>query len=144
MRNSRGRVFLLDDEHGCAPVTLVAGPNSSLSVTLSDTRVYEPQIRARLETTAQARALTQWVYFHLTVCWNRNDKIPTISSPIIDLRQETQTLLILSPGRCCAQVLSGGISTGLEAISGESVRGLEPFPDMRCGLEPERRSPGRC
>ena len=33
-------------------ITLVAGPRRSLSLTLSDTRVYEPQIRARLGTTA--------------------------------------------------------------------------------------------
>ena len=32
--------------------TLVTGPKSSLSLKLSDTRVYEPQIRARLGTTA--------------------------------------------------------------------------------------------
>ena len=33
--------------------TLVTGPRRSLSLKLSDTRVYEPQIRARLGTTAQ-------------------------------------------------------------------------------------------
>jgi len=33
-------------------VTLVKGPRRSLSLNLSDTRVYEPQIRARLGTTA--------------------------------------------------------------------------------------------
>jgi len=32
--------------------TLVAGPRRSLSLKLNDTRVYEPQIRARLGTTA--------------------------------------------------------------------------------------------
>ena len=32
--------------------TLVTGPRRSLSLKLSDTRVYEPQIRARLGTTA--------------------------------------------------------------------------------------------
>jgi len=32
--------------------TLVTGPKRSLSLKLSDTRVYEPQIRARLGTTA--------------------------------------------------------------------------------------------
>jgi len=32
--------------------TLVTGPRSSLSLKLSDTRVYGPQIRARLGTTA--------------------------------------------------------------------------------------------
>jgi len=32
--------------------TLVTGPRRSLSLRLSDTRVYEPQIRARLGTTA--------------------------------------------------------------------------------------------
>ena len=32
--------------------TLVTGPRRSLSIKLSDTRVYEPQIRARLGTTA--------------------------------------------------------------------------------------------
>jgi len=32
--------------------TLVAGPRRSLSLKLGDTRVYEPQIRARLGTTA--------------------------------------------------------------------------------------------
>ena len=32
--------------------TLVTGPGRSLSLMLSDTRVYEPQIRARLGTTA--------------------------------------------------------------------------------------------
>ena len=32
--------------------TLVTGPSRSLSLKLSDTRVYEPQIRARLGTTA--------------------------------------------------------------------------------------------
>ena len=31
--------------------TLVTGPTRSLSLKLSDTRVYEPQIRARLGTT---------------------------------------------------------------------------------------------
>ena len=42
--------------------TLVTGPRRSLSLKLSDTRVYAPQIRARLGTTAQVRlppALTQ-------------------------------------------------------------------------------------
>ena len=33
--------------------TLVTGPRRSLRLKLSDTRVYEPQIRARLGTTAQ-------------------------------------------------------------------------------------------
>ena len=33
-------------------LTLVTGPRWSLSLQLSDTRVYEPQIRARLRTTA--------------------------------------------------------------------------------------------
>jgi len=37
-------------------VTLVTGPRRSLSLKLSDTRVYEPQIRARLGTTTQAGA----------------------------------------------------------------------------------------
>ena len=32
--------------------TLVTGPRRSLSLKLSDTRVYEPQLRARLGTTA--------------------------------------------------------------------------------------------
>jgi len=32
-------------------ITLVTGPRRSLSLTLGDTRVYEPQIRARLGTT---------------------------------------------------------------------------------------------
>ena len=32
--------------------TLVTGPGRSLSLNLSDTQVYEPQIRARLGTTA--------------------------------------------------------------------------------------------
>ena len=32
--------------------TLATGPRRSLSLKLSDTRVYEPQIRARLGTTA--------------------------------------------------------------------------------------------
>ena len=32
--------------------TFVTGPRRSLSLKLSDTRVYEPQIRARLGTTA--------------------------------------------------------------------------------------------
>jgi len=36
--------------------TLVTGPRRSLSLTLSDTRVYEPQIRARLGTTAHPSA----------------------------------------------------------------------------------------
>ena len=35
--------------------TLVTGPRRSLSLKLSDTRVYEPQIRARLGTTAPRR-----------------------------------------------------------------------------------------
>jgi len=34
--------------------TLVTGPRRSLRLTLSDTRVYEPQIRARLGTTARS------------------------------------------------------------------------------------------
>ena len=34
--------------------TLVTGPRRSLSLTLSGTRVYEPQIRARLGTTTHA------------------------------------------------------------------------------------------
>ena len=33
-------------------LTLVTGPRRSLSLELSDTRVYEPEIRARLGTTA--------------------------------------------------------------------------------------------
>jgi len=33
--------------------TLVTGPRRSLSLELRDTRVYEPQIRARLGTTAR-------------------------------------------------------------------------------------------
>jgi len=48
-----------DMEHEAAPessvsffLTLVTGPRRSLSLKLSDTRVYEPQIRARLGTTA--------------------------------------------------------------------------------------------
>jgi len=36
--------------------TLVTGPGRSLSLNLSDTRVYEPQIRARLGTTGTIRA----------------------------------------------------------------------------------------
>jgi len=35
--------------------TLVTGPGRSLSLKLSDTRVYEPHIRARLGTTAHYR-----------------------------------------------------------------------------------------
>jgi len=38
--------------------TLVTGPRKSLSLKLSDTRVYEPQIRARLGTTAQVYAFS--------------------------------------------------------------------------------------
>jgi len=41
--------------------TLVTGPRRSLSLELSDTRVYGPQIRARLGTTAQGLvALSQF------------------------------------------------------------------------------------
>jgi len=39
--------------------TLVTGPRRSLSLKLSDTRVYEPQIRARLGTTLSAQHTTQ-------------------------------------------------------------------------------------
>ena len=42
---SRGRFFFF--------FTLVTGPIRSLSLKLSDTRVYEPQTRARLGTTAR-------------------------------------------------------------------------------------------
>ena len=35
--------------------TLVTGPTRSLSLKLSDTRVYEPQIRARLGTVAEVQ-----------------------------------------------------------------------------------------
>ena len=38
-------------------LTLVTGPRRSLSLKLSDTRVYEPQIRARLGTTAHLGAV---------------------------------------------------------------------------------------
>jgi len=37
--------------------TLVTGPRRSLSLNLSDTRVYEPQLRARLSTTAHFGAV---------------------------------------------------------------------------------------
>ena len=36
-------------------LTLMTGPTRSLSLKLGDTRVYEPQIRARLGTAAQGR-----------------------------------------------------------------------------------------
>ena len=38
--------------------TLVTGPRRSLSLKLRDTRVYEPQIRARLGITAK------WLFFN--------------------------------------------------------------------------------
>ena len=47
---------LLDNSHSpISQVTLVTGPSRSLSLKLSDTRVNEPQIRARLGTTAHFR-----------------------------------------------------------------------------------------
>jgi len=46
-RDARSEIFFF--------VTLVTGHRSSLSLKLSDTRVYEPQIRARLGTTAQGQ-----------------------------------------------------------------------------------------
>jgi len=45
--------------------TLVTGPRRSLSLKLSDTRVYEPQIRARLGTTRAPRRNSwgeQWLH----------------------------------------------------------------------------------
>jgi len=45
--------------------TLVAGPRRSLSVKLSDTRVYAPRIRARLGTTAHFCELVVLYFFAL-------------------------------------------------------------------------------
>ena len=45
--------------------TLVTGPRRSLSLKLSDTRVYEPQIRARLGTTAHIRCSSNHLYFSI-------------------------------------------------------------------------------
>ena len=53
MAELRGRVGALhaDNMNLFFFFTLVTGPRRSLSLELSDTRVYEPQIRARLGTT---------------------------------------------------------------------------------------------
>ena len=47
LSRGRGRTFFF--------FTLFTGPSRSLSLKLSDTSVYEPQIRARLGTTAQGQ-----------------------------------------------------------------------------------------
>jgi len=60
-------------------ITLVTGPRRSLSLKLSDTRVYEPQIRARLRTTAhfcRVSALT----FSLSD-GSRAGEVPTAALP---------------------------------------------------------------
>ena len=49
--------------------TLVAGPSRSLSLKLSDTTAYEPQIRARLGTTGGLRILKENI-FNLKVSGN--------------------------------------------------------------------------
>ena len=49
MKNgSRCKLMALGDGYVSFFFTLVTGPSRSLSLKLSDTRVYEPQIRARL------------------------------------------------------------------------------------------------
>ena len=52
LSRSQARSRSSPDGPSGTPLTLLTGPRRSLSLKLSDTRVYEPQIRARLGTTS--------------------------------------------------------------------------------------------
>ena len=67
--------------------TLVTGPRRSLSLKLSDTRVYEPQIRARLGTTAH--------------CWTLNPQ-PGASRTVLTRSASVPPLPLTQEGRCKA------------------------------------------
>jgi hypothetical protein len=66
--------------------TLVTCYRKSLSLKLSDTRVYEPQVRARLETTAHLRMLLATSLLLLNLAKHRNQN-PPHNDPNTFLRQ---------------------------------------------------------
>ena len=94
----------LGTEHFFFFFTLGTGPRRSLSLKLSDTRVYEPQIRARLGTTAhffkvvvlKLRHKSQNLTFSELCTTDRKDCQVTLETPLCTLLVLQRSWLLLS------------------------------------------------